>query len=157
MEIRLIKEEDYELLAAFFSNNDIVAITRFFTPFPLTRKTARWIACEEHQDKYYFGIVDEAVIGFSMLRGWEEGYSIPSFGMFIDNAKHGLGYGKQLLDLTIDAASQLGCAQVRLSVRLGNQPAYRIYKSRGFKEIERTELVIKDTRDEKIIMIKDLN
>lgn len=138
-------------------NNNVEAITRYFTPFPLTRETAHWIACEQHQDKYYFGIVDNELVGFSMLRGWEEGYSIPSFGMFIDKAQQGLGYGKQLLDLTIDAAKQLGCRQIRLSVRMGNHSAYKIYKSRGFKEIERTELVFEDTRDAKIIMIKDLN
>ena len=96
-------------------------------------------------------------VGFSMLRGWEEGYSIPSFGMFIDKAQQGLGYGKQLLDLTIDAARQLGCGRYASVCAWATIPLIRIYLSRGFKEIERTKLVIEGTRDEKIIMIKDLD
>ena len=156
MNIKLVKEEDCELLAALFEKNNVDSITRYFIPFPLTRETARWIACENHQDKYYLGLIEDEIIGFSMLRGWEEGYSIPSFGMFIDQHKQGLGLGKQLLDLTIDAARQLRCEKIRLSVRANNHPAHKIYKSRGFKEIERSEIVTDGLQDEKIIMLKDL-
>ena len=155
MKIKLVKIEDFEDLAVLFKNNNVEPITRFFTPFALTREIAHEIACEKHRDKYYLGIVEGKVIGFSMLRGWDEGYTVPSFGMFIDQHQHGHGYGKQLLDLTIEAARQLGCEKIRLSVRKANHPAYRIYKSRGFKEIDCSKF--RDSEDEKIIMIKDLD
>ena len=155
MKIKMVGQEDLKELAALFENNNIESITRFFTPFALTRETAREIACEDHHDKYYLGIVEEKTIGFSMLRGWDEGFTIPSFGMFIDHHLHGKGYGKQLLDLTIEEARQLGCEKIRLSVREANQPAYRIYKSRGFREIDRSKMP--DSKDEKIIMIKELD
>jgi ribosomal protein S18 acetylase RimI-like enzyme len=155
MRIKLIEPEDFEQLAVFFENNNVESITLFFTPFALTRETAYEIVSEDHRDRYYLGIVEGKAIGFSMLRGWDEGYAIPSFGMFIDQHQHGHGYGKQLLDLTIEAARQLGCQKVRLSVRKANHPAYRIYKSRGFKEIDRSK--IDGIEGEKIIMIKDLD
>lgn len=155
MKIKLVKTEDFEDLAVLFENNNVEPITRFFTPFALTRETAHEIACEYHRDKYYLGIVEEKVIGLSMLRGWDEGYTVPSFGMFIDLHQHRHGYGKQLLDLTIEAARQLGCQKIRLSVLKANHLAYRIYKSRGFKEIDRSKF--HDSADEKLIMIKDLN
>jgi ribosomal protein S18 acetylase RimI-like enzyme len=155
MKIKLVRKADFEDLADLFENNNVETVTRFFTPFPLTRETALEIALGEHRDRYYLGLEDGRIIGFSMLRGWDEGYSIPSFGMFIDQHYHGKGYGKQLLDLTIKAARKLGCEQIRLSVRAGNHPAHHMYQSRGFKEIDRSKM--SDAKDEKIIMIKELN
>lgn len=154
MKIKLIQPEDFEQLVAFFEDNNVELITQFFKPFPLSRETAQQIACQEHQDKYFLGYIKDRIVGFSMLRGWEEGYSIPSFGMFIDRHQHRLGYGKQLLDLTIEAARQLGCEKIRLSVSTENLPAYKIYKSRGFYEIDRSKE--NGHSEERVIMIKDL-
>ena len=154
MKIKLIQPEDFENLVAFFEDNNVESITRFFIPFTLSRETARKIALEDHLDQYFLGYVESRIIGFSMLRGWEEGYSVPSFGMFIDRHQQHLGYGKQLLDLTIEAAKKLECKKIRLSVSAGNYPAYKIYKSRGFEEIDRSKA--RNLLDEKIIMVKDL-
>ncbi len=154
MKIKLVGKADFEDLAALFENNNVESVTRFFTPFTLTRETAQEIAQGEHRDRYYLGLADDRIIGFSMLRGWDEGYDVPSFGMFIDRQHQARGYGQQLLDLTIAAARQLGCEHIRLSVSTGNRPAYHLYQSRGFKEITRSAMP--DAKDEKIIMIKDL-
>jgi ribosomal protein S18 acetylase RimI-like enzyme len=76
--------------------------------------------------------------------------------MFIDHRKHGRGLGKQLLDLTIDDAKKLQCNKIRLSVYASNSPAYKIYQSRGFVEVERSKIIINNLADEKIVMVKDL-
>lgn len=91
-----------------------------------------------------------------MLRGWEEGYTVPSFGMFIDHRQHGKGYGKELLGKTIEAAQKLGCHQIRLSVYASNQPACKIYAAYGFFETERIDIEEHGEKDQKIIMVKDL-
>ncbi|MDK2980810.1 MAG: hypothetical protein PWQ55_1157 [Chloroflexota bacterium] len=154
MKIKPVRKEDFNDLAALFENNNVESVTRFFTPFPLTRESAQEIAQGEHRDHYFLGLEDDRIIGFSMLRGWDEGYSVPSFGMFIDQNHQARGYGQQLLDLTIAAARQLGCEQIRLSVCAANGPAHHLYQSRGFEEIDRS--VMADSKDEKIIMIKEL-
>lgn len=156
LKLKLIDEGDLGQLSAFFEENNVQAILDTFSPFTLTEETARWIACQSHQDRYYLGLNQDEMIGFSMLRGWDEGFSVPSFGIFIDHRCHGKGYGKELLDLTIDAARELGCSQIRLSVFASNPAARKIYRSRGFTERENIPVEHKGVMDEKIIMLKDL-
>jgi ribosomal protein S18 acetylase RimI-like enzyme len=156
MLIKIVWPEDLGLLSTFFIANNVDRITCSFTPFTLSIETARWIACEPHKDKFYLGLIENKPVGFSMLRGWDEGFSIPSFGIFIDYRKHGLGLGKEMLDLTIEAAKNLACEKVRLSVYTSNPSACKLYLSKGFKEIERSPVMHNGVPDQKIIMIKDL-
>lgn len=149
--------EDLNLLAGFFIENNVKVITSSFTPFPLSFETAHWMTTTPHKDKFYLGLLENQPVGFSMLRGWEEGFSIPSFGMFIDYRKHGLGFGKEMLDLTLEVSRHLGCGKVRLTVFASNPAAFKIYRSRGFKEIERSAVVHGNVPDQKIVMIKDLS
>lgn len=45
----------------------------------------------------------------------------------------GRGLGGRLLDVTLDAVAQAGVEAVYLEVRAGNDPAVRLYESRGFE------------------------
>ena len=47
------------------------------------------------QDDYYVAARGEDLLGFSMLRGFDEGYEIPSFGIFVDHESHGQGIGRR--------------------------------------------------------------
>ena len=154
MIIKIIQPNSFGQLSMFFAENNVDAVTRSFTPFELSAEMARWIACEPHKDRFYLGMIDDKPVGFSMLRGWDEGFSIPSFGIFIDYRKHGLGLGKELLDLTIEAAKGLNCSKIRLSAYASNLSACKIYLSRGFKEMERSTVMHNDALDEKIVMLK---
>jgi GNAT superfamily N-acetyltransferase len=154
IKLKLINSDDFNVLSVLFSENNLPVVTNTFLPFPLTHITAKWIACEPHPDRYYICILNDKVVGFSMLRGWEEGYSIPSFGMFIDHRFQGRGIGKVLMNLTIEEARKLGCLQMRLSVYANNLSARKIYHYAGFIETERSK--IENDLDYKIIMIKDL-
>ena len=90
--IRKIKYKDYKALSIFFQSNDRPEITMHFHPFPLTRQTAHDITRINHKDRYYIAIRDKEILGLGMLRGWDEGYDIPSFGMFVDYRHHGMGW-----------------------------------------------------------------
>lgn len=136
--------------------NNTSAITNKFNPFKLDEYTANWIANQYHKDHYFLAYDNNTPVGFSMLRGWDEGFDIPSFGMFIDINKHGMGLGKQLLQLTLEKAKNLGCKKVRLSVFESNKAALNIYLRFGFIEISRSEIKLKNRAETKIIMIKDL-
>jgi len=154
--LKKISPDDVDQVSKFFTENSVDAITCFFSPFELTAETARWIACEPHKDRFYLGKVNNQIVGFSMLRGWDEGFTVPSFGIFIDHRKHGLGFGKNLLDLTIEEAERLQCPKIRLSVFASNQPAFKLYLSRGFKETNRSAVKHNNIADENIIMEKEL-
>lgn len=153
---REVRPSDFEMLKAFLEWNDVPEITRYFHPFPLTAETAKWIATKPKSDRYYLAFLKGQVVGMSMLRGWDEGFSVPSFGILVDRKFHGKGIGRLMTERTIEGAKKLGCKQVRLSVYASNVSAYHLYTSLEFREISRKSVEIQGEKDEKIVMIKDL-
>jgi GNAT superfamily N-acetyltransferase len=143
-------------LAELFERNAVAAVVRGFDPFPLTAETASWIALHRHRDAYYLATCDRRAIGISMLRGFDEGYDIPSFGIFIDHLSHGRGIGRRLTVWTIDRARLQGCRAVRLSVYDDNPVARALYTSLGFVEQERLPARRGDVAVEKIVMRLEL-
>ena len=132
--IREIISEDYELLAYFFDENNVPDVIRVFHPFSLDGKSAYDIACMDHLDRYYIALSDNKIIGFCMLRGWDEGYSIPSFGVLVDRKFQNLGLGRKITVHAIEEAKRFGCHRVRLSVYASNKIALNLYTSLGFNE-----------------------
>lgn len=154
--IRKVEPADYEDLARFFEENNVHEITRQFHPFPLNEETAHRIACTNHLDRYYVALFRDQVVGLCMLRGWDEGYSIPSFGILVDRHFQNHGLGTKMTEFAITEARKPGCRQVRLSVYASNEVALRLYTSLGFIESERKSVLVMGQPDERIIMLKDL-
>jgi ribosomal protein S18 acetylase RimI-like enzyme len=67
-----------------------------------------------------------------MLRGWDEGYSVPSFGVAVGSAYRGRGIGRGLLLYAIEYARKRGAPAVMLKVHLDNASARHLYESEGF-------------------------
>ncbi|MFZ5919810.1 MAG: GNAT family N-acetyltransferase [Chloroflexota bacterium] len=155
--IRKVDLVDYENLVHFLADNNIPEIVRYFRPFPFTSETAQYIARQPHRDRYFVAILNHQIVGLSMLRGWDEGFSIPSFGVMVDHRIHGKGIGKHLLEYTLDEACKLKCHRVRLSVYASNTVAIRLYEAMGFYEETRQAVMVGQEADEKIIMFKDLS
>jgi perosamine synthetase len=153
---REIEAVHYEALSCFIRDNNLASIIRTFHPFPMTDETAKRIALGTHQDKYYAAFYGSQVVAISMLRGWDEGYSVPSFGILVDHRFHNRGIGTRLTEFTVDEARRHGSERVRLSVFASNQAAHHIYTSRGFIESERKSVVCGGIPDERIIMFKEL-
>jgi len=154
--LRLIGPDDFNLLSKFFEKNNSSLITNGFTAFPLNDESAKFICKPNHKDKYYFYTEELSILGFSMLRGWEEGFDIPSFGVFVDKDWQGKGIGNKITRETIEECLKLGCDKVRLSVYLSNKPAYSLYKKFGFYEVEKFSIIQNGRSEIKIIMMKDL-
>ena len=154
--IREIVPEDFEALRRFVEENDVPAVVRTFNPFPMNAETARRIACAPRLDRYYGAFLDGRVVALSMLRGWDEGYSVPSFGIMVDHRLHGMGIGARVLDETVGEAVRLGCRRVRLSVFASNRRAVGLYLSRGFVEGGREPVTLSGEADERIIMYKEI-
>lgn len=91
----------------------------------------------------FTAIDGEAVIGFFTMRRPSESFDELRFGfVIVDPEKRGRGYGKRMLQLGIKYAREIyGAKKVSLGVFENNEPAYRCYKSVGFKDIvlEETE------------------
>jgi ribosomal-protein-alanine N-acetyltransferase len=67
-----------------------------------------------------------------MLRGWDEGYSIPSFGVAVGVPYRGAGIARSLLRYAIASARERGAVTLMLKVHLDNPNARHLYESEGF-------------------------
>jgi [ribosomal protein S18]-alanine N-acetyltransferase len=150
-----IGPEHVDLLAALFERNS-GAVSDSFDPFPLNDAQARSIALEAHEDLYYLALQGGRAVGMSMLRGFDEGYEVPSFGIVVDREHQGQGIGRRLTVWTIEQARLQDCPAVRLSVYADNAVALGLYESLGFVEIERARVENISRRREKIVMRLDL-
>jgi ribosomal protein S18 acetylase RimI-like enzyme len=151
-----IGQEHAGLLADLFERNAELETSGVFHPFPLTAASARRIALGERSDLYFGAQRRDELIGMAMLRGWDEGYEVPSFGIMVDRAHRGRSVGRRLTELTMEQARAHGCPRVRLSVYASNAAARRLYERLGFAEIERTPMKVAGRDDERIVMMLEL-
>jgi ribosomal protein S18 acetylase RimI-like enzyme len=149
--------DDKQKLALFFEENNTPEITTFFHPFALCRETAESLISTPRLDRFYLLLSHDQIVGFSMLRGWDEGFVIPSLGMFIHFRRQGRGWGKILLEHTVEDARRLDCSEVKLTVYAGNVIAHNLYKSYGFVEVVREAIMLAQNHDERIVMHMNLS
>jgi GNAT superfamily N-acetyltransferase len=132
--IRPIGPADAEQLGELFVGLASGPEARQFHPHPLTAAEAVRIAegGENRRDIYYAAFVDDRLVGYGMLRGWDEGYSIPSFGVAVGAAYRGRGIARRMLRYAIDCARERGATTMMLKVHLDNPSARHIYETEGF-------------------------
>jgi ribosomal protein S18 acetylase RimI-like enzyme len=134
-------------LAALFAALAAAGDGRLFHPHPLTadaardvcrpRDAARGVACDE----YHLAIeahdsaaaASATVVGYGMLRGWAEGFAVPSLGIAVHPAHRGRGVARRLMDHLHAVAAGRGAERVRLKVYRHNAAALRLYASLGYE------------------------
>ena len=154
--LRALGASDRDALARFLERNDVPEVTRHFHPFEMTAASAEEIALHAGDDWYFGTFVRGKLLALSMLRGWNEGYDEPSFGIAVDADWHGRGIGSVLTDFTLERAPWLGSRRVRLSVYASNERAHRMYLARGFGEVERQPVTRAGREDERVVMVLEL-
>jgi ribosomal protein S18 acetylase RimI-like enzyme len=153
--VRLLGPADRAELERFFRANNRPAVTAQFHPFPLTDERAEFITCAPHRDEYCGAFSREGrIVGMVMLRGWDEGYEVPSLGVVVGVAHQGRGIGRRLCAWAIGRAREKGCRRVRLTVQPGNARALGLYRSLGFREASREPAT--EPGGERLVMMKDL-
>jgi len=107
---------------------------RFFHPHPFDPTVARRI-CEANGRDVWLGAFDgERMIGYAMLRGWDEGHEVPSFGIAVAREHQGQGAGRALFAATVDIVRQQGGGKMMLKVHPENRLARAWYRRLGFQE-----------------------
>ena len=76
---------------------------------------------------------------YFMLRGWDEGYEIPSFGACTHPELRGAGLGQLLLAHAIAESRAARARSLRLTVYKDNEHALHIYRKFGFVFSEKNE------------------
>ena len=119
-------------LAAFF---DVLARRgddRWFHPHALTSQEAARLCAYRGRDLYYAAAHGDAVLAYGLLRGWDEGFAVPSLGIAVHPDARGLGLARAFMAFLHAAASVKGASRVRLKVYPDNAPARRLYESLGY-------------------------
>lgn len=85
---------------------------------------------------------ETGVVGHLIMRFVDEEKSSLRFGfVIVDDTKRGMGYGKEMLQLSIKYAFEiLKVQKVSLGVFENNAPAYHCYKAAGFTDVELEEV-----------------
>jgi ribosomal protein S18 acetylase RimI-like enzyme len=118
-------------LAAFFADLSAAGDDRFFHPHPFTATEAARLCSYAGRDLYYAAVTDR-VLGYGMLRGWEEGYQVPSLGIAVHPAARGTGIARAFMHVLHAAAGARGAPRVRLKVYPDNTAAKRLYERLGY-------------------------
>lgn len=104
----------------------------FFRPHLATRTTIRKLAARTGKDVYCLLVESERVLGYGLLRGWDEGYEIPSLGIAIHPSARKGGLGSLLMHFLHASAFRRGAKKVRLRVRKKNSKAIKLYTDLGY-------------------------
>lgn len=120
-------------LAAFFETVHADERGRFFHPHAMTREMASKLANYHGADLYYVMTIDSNIVGYGMLRGWDQGYDIPSVGMLIRSDFRGRGLGRLFMNFLHVAAALRGAKELILHVDQMNDVAIKLYRSLGYK------------------------
>jgi ribosomal protein S18 acetylase RimI-like enzyme len=151
LEIRLVRPTDAALLGELFEAvaADAEAV-RFFHPHPLTRTYAAWLCggCEKRRDRYYVALFGGRPVAYAMLRGWDEGYAVPSWGGCVHPALRSAGLGHALLSHAVAEGRAAGATKMRLTVYRANARGVHLYRKFGF--------VFQDKDEKSVVGVLDL-
>ncbi len=131
-------------------NHSAQDYTRHFDPFNFDLNSIKSIL-EIAENDVFFGIfVAHQMVGFHMLRGWDAGYDVPAYGVFISSDYSGLGIGKLSLRHAISFCRVNKIKKMMLKVHPENLIAKHLYEGSGF-----TQQGI-DKKNNNLIYIKEL-
>ena len=127
------------IMKTFFSAINVKDITRHFSPHEFTTEYAEYICNYNGLDEYYILIFDDLVIGYGMLRGWDEGYTIPSLGLCMLPGYNGKGLCHNLIIHMMSVAKMRGCDEVMMKVDKDNLSSIILCHKVGFHYSEHDE------------------
>lgn len=132
LKFRIVDKTLEQPLAEFFRALKRAGDDKQFHPHPLTDEEAKRRAHYSGEDLYYVLVEGDKVLGYGMLRGWDEGYQVPSLGIAIHPSVRGVGLGKLFMHFLHAAARRRGASKVRLKVYPDNTNALTLYKVLGY-------------------------
>jgi ribosomal-protein-alanine N-acetyltransferase len=115
-------------------NNDSKDYSQYFVAFEFDTATIERNLAKSENDLYFGVYWGEELTGFYMLRGFDEGFTIPSYGVYISSPFSGKGLAALTLNHAISTCKLLGLKKLRLKVHTENIIAFKQYIKFGFIE-----------------------
>jgi [ribosomal protein S18]-alanine N-acetyltransferase len=132
LEIKQVDSSVERLLLELFNLLIVHGDDIYFHPHKFDQESAHHIVTYRGKDLYYLMTVDDFAIGYGLLRGWDEGYTIPSLGIAIHPAYRSQGLSRVFMSFLHAAARLRGANQVRLKVYPQNITALNLYRQLGY-------------------------
>ena len=142
--IRQFTSHNIEALNSFFKSIVETGLDTWFHPHPFDIKQASLLCNNKGSDWSAAAFIknpsgSDQIVGYSILRGWDEGYDSPSFGVCVLPPWQNKQIGRRLTLAAIEAAKLRKSPAMRLKVYPQNHKAISLYKSLGFKFGNSTE------------------
>ena len=140
LQVRPVRPADAEILGTLVRLID----PTYFRPHAMTALRAAQIAHLDGRDVYLLGFVEGEAVAYGMLRGWDEGYAVPSLGVGVRRGALRMGHGRAMMVALHDAARRGGARRVRLRVHPENIAAQALYRSFGYRDagVDRGEILM---------------
>ena len=114
--------------------SEAASYRKFFTPMSGLSELAEAVSIAK-RDRYWILKVNSQAAGLCFMRGLDEGYQRPSFGVYIRSKFSGQGLASKALAHSLDWARYNGVRKVFLKVHGENESARHIYQNAGFEMI----------------------
>jgi GNAT superfamily N-acetyltransferase len=105
---------------------------KYFHPFPFDASEIRKRLVAARKDFYWGIFCGKELVGFFMLRGMDDGYEVPSYGVYISRKWSGKGLSKLSLLFSISWCRVNGFKTLMLKVHPKNHIARKMYEDNGF-------------------------
>lgn len=132
LEIRSLEYEHLPDVVALYTASP-PGYSRYFTPFTFDVATIKAILERKCHDRYYALIYDGRPVGLYMLRGFDQGYATPSYGVWVAERYSGRGLARMTLDHAVTVCRGLGYKELMLKVHPENRRAKTLYEKFGFR------------------------
>ena len=134
IEIKELSEEQVPSLSQALFNEDVKYL-KYFTPFEFSVESLTSILNKAVKDKFFGIFVNNEIAGFYMLRGFDEGYDIPSYGVWISSKYSNKGLSKLTLYHSFSFCKLNNIKTLMLKVHPDNIIAKNLYEALGFVKI----------------------
>ena len=108
------------------------AYARFFRPFGYDEASIATALAQTGQDIFTGLFWDQQLVGFFMLRGWNEGYEVPAFGILIDERYRGYGLEMAALDTAKVICRLRNVSRLMIKMHPDNISAKGVARKTGF-------------------------
>jgi RimJ/RimL family protein N-acetyltransferase len=106
--------------------------SKHFIPFEFDLENVSTAIGKANKDMFYGIYVEKKLIGFYMLRGWDAGFEVPSYGVWIAENYSSKGISKLTLNHAISICRINLIKRLMLKVHPDNLVAKKIYENFGF-------------------------
>lgn len=143
LNIRYIKEEDWESIKEIWKNFNASRFAKYDAPHPTEDKNVRaiiskWANANGGIEHMFFAVcLEDAVIGYIVCNIRENGYEI---GYCFHSDYHGKGYAKESHLAIFKYLRELGITRLFAGTALNNTPSVALLKSLGFKQVGREKV-----------------